>query len=101
MGGKSQFSSDDANRQRPNHPDFWKMSEVVVALDAEAELQGFEAVIRPIIDVEVLFYMARQRVMRCTQIAMAAGNPFAAPDVTWVDAFVAGVRWAEKRKAED
>lgn len=52
---------------RPDHPDFWKLSEIILEMDgkfSEGEGEDFEAFIREQIDVDSVTYMALQRALR-------------------------------------
>jgi hypothetical protein len=51
---------------RPDHPDFWKLSQIVLRTDGrlEADPDAFRSTVSSVIDLESLTYFARQRVMR-------------------------------------
>jgi hypothetical protein len=86
-------------RSRPEHPDFWKLSEVVIQIDAMAEQhQGFTEIVGRMIDVDSVTYMAEQRAIR-------AMGPNASPatraliGATWIDGFMAGINYRKQREA--
>lgn len=60
----SDFMDGDQFPGRPNHADFWRMSESVLKQDAkfsESNGDSFETVMAQIVDVESVIYMAEQR----------------------------------------
>lgn len=65
MDGDSQHATGkDAFPDRPNHPDFWKLSAIVLGLDAKAERgDSIETLVGPV-DWDSLVYMAEQRAAR-------------------------------------
>lgn len=78
---------------RPDHPDFWRLSKAVIANDDAAD-QGvpIEKIMTDLgIDPKSVQYMAEQRMLR------ALGHNFVSPQAKvllmglWIDAFVAGV----------
>lgn len=79
---------------RPDHPDFWKLSDVVLQLDGKTEDPGFDfpSFLSEIIDPKVLAYMAMQRAMLVTS------DPMSWPVLAgmWIDAFCAGREWANR-----
>lgn len=91
---------------RPDHADFWRMSEVILQMDATADekgLDGIELMIRTTCDLPSLVYMAEQRTARFAYIAQhgkapAFGTPVeqASPMLLmlYVEAFIAGTRFA-------
>ena len=87
---------------RPEHPDFWLMSEVMLDLDDAATDVGIDRTVgTDDVDMESLLYSAMQRALR---IIMQNGD---APDpknmtqfsACWIDAFVIGMHF-HKRKAK-
>lgn len=99
MSGKSRFSNDDADRQRPDVPEFWEFSEILLALDAE--MSDTTGVIEKIIPVEVLRYVAWTRTNNALAMMMASGvDPRAILPAGWMDGFVAGARWAQRKPHE-
>jgi len=80
-------------RSRPDHPDFWTLSNVVIQIDAMAEQhQGFTEIVGRMIDIDSVTYMAEQRAIR-------AMGPNASPatrsliGATWIDGFMAGINY--------
>lgn len=86
---------------RPQHPDFWRMSKVIVELDEQADRAADEAgeavVITPDIDQRSLAYVARQRVIRARNLLPEdpEGNTTGRDGILWADGFTAGVRYAQ------
>lgn len=56
---------------RPQHPDFWKLSDVILQLDSqgEAESDAFATAVGEVVDMESLQYMAYQRALRVHAVA--------------------------------
>ncbi len=93
------------NENRPDHPDFWKLSEVLLKLDSgldpsnpneeEKEAQ-FQARLKEIgVDVDSLVYTAYQRAIRALGVNTQQDLVIKAPQVMmltsiWLDAFAAG-----------
>lgn len=80
---------------RPDHPDFWLISQAVIDADAAADAsQDVESVVAPLVDMKSLAYMAQQRAGR-----MVDQLPFAGPAIksavgaAWIDAFFAGANY--------
>lgn len=82
---------------RPDHPDFWKLSETVLGMDAlTEETHGFEDALAAIpVDAQSLVYVAQQRASRAVDI----DNPvtFVAGAACWLDGFIAGTRYRESK----
>lgn len=91
---------------RPEHPDFWKLSDVCLKLDSgldpsnpdEAYKEAqFQARLKEIgVDVESLVYTATQRAFRVLNIRNKQDLAIKLPQATmltsiWLDAFAAGV----------
>ncbi|HEX6506304.1 MAG TPA: hypothetical protein VF221_01610 [Chloroflexota bacterium] len=85
---------------RPTHPDFEKLAAIVRQYDNEAVV-GFDNVVSDMIDPETLIYMAQQRALQNRTLTAAAVAALGiskdfSQEVMWIDAFVAGVRWAQQ-----
>jgi hypothetical protein len=103
--GKSRFDNDDAASERPDHPDFWALSAIVMSNDAVAvdEMNhDEEALFQKLAEIsdEVLMYMAMQRAMRAMQHFGSGPVPILLMSV-WTDGFTAGVQWAKREKEEE
>jgi hypothetical protein len=80
---------------RPDHPDFWKMSSAVLRLDGrmhdgDGSTQAFVDTVNEYADIESLTYLAKQRVLRLN-----------APDhlkpllmTIYLDAFITGCEYS-------
>lgn len=89
---------------RPDHPDFWALSEIIVANDKHTDNGGdpFEIID---CDEHSMLYMARQRGMRVARFLRESGRitePDDGPTIsqhaaTWVDAFAAGLALGKKK----
>lgn len=97
---------------RPEHPDFWFMSQGVIEQDAQADAgQGFEDVVGRYVDVESVLYAAKQRVLRAQQqnrtvqmlLARLTARDRALLEVSsqtlWLDAFIQGLRFQQLKAA--
>jgi hypothetical protein len=85
---------------RPNHPDFWLMSQAIVDTDAQSETgQAAPDIMGRLVDVESLTYVAEQRALRAAPRLETGGLVFRNPQNMsilaglWIDAFVAGARF--------
>lgn len=96
---------------RPSHPDFWKLSEVMLKLDSgldpsnpdeEAKEAAFQARMKEIgVDVDVLVYVATQRAMRVLGVKdqmdfAIKSSQIAMLTSIWLDSFAAGVFYERK-----
>lgn len=93
------------NPGRPDVPEFWHLSEIVLRHDGKLEDGGgdgiLEALINEFAPVQVVAYMAAQR---CALTLAKAGNPAVLPHSlvwsfmsgAWVDAFLAGAEYERK-----
>jgi hypothetical protein len=90
----------DEYPDRPDHPDFWKLSSAVLANDGAVEAgESLESVVGQHADFESVVYMAKHRAARAMGV-----NPSDPRLVTWVsmwlDAFTVGARY-QRDKEED
>jgi hypothetical protein len=84
---------------RPDHPDFWKLSDILIGNDTTAESgpHGLDQVMDSVpVDMATIIYMANQRVMRSDQ-EIGPASPKEMKRILWVDAFIAGYKMAEAR----
>lgn len=98
--------------QRPDHPDFWKLSDIVLELDASMYERGAthaEDVISQkaaeVGDSESITYMAVQRAMRALgvqsrQDLVDKRNEIALYATVYLEAFIVGVRFAYAKQGE-
>lgn len=99
------------NPNRPDNPDFWKLSEVLLKLDSgldpsdpddEAKQRQWEARMKEVgIDTEAVSYAAVQRAQRVLGVRTRQDLAAKAPQVmmlasVWLDAFAAGVFFERK-----
>lgn len=79
---------------RPDHPDFWHLSEIVLEHDAtSAETGGIEAVLAECIDTDSVGYMAVQRAVR----AATSGEPTLLKlGACFIDGFALGVKFQQR-----
>jgi hypothetical protein len=81
---------------RPSHPDFWRLVEVINHLDGEATEghKSLEDILGQDIDLDSLFYMADQRVLR-SRIPNSPVLRYAALAL-YLDAFALGYHYAKE-----
>lgn len=81
---------------RPDHPDFWKLSNVVLWMDGACEDEGgFKRVMAEAgVDARSLVYMAHQRAMRAYNGTDQA--TLMALTAVYLDAFLAGVHFVKR-----
>lgn len=89
------MSADPRFPDRPDHPDFWLISQALIDQDAQADAgQPFTDVVERIVDRDSLIYAAEQRGLR---FQAGRSKPSVAERVAmqaaWVDAFLAGARY--------
>lgn len=83
---------------RPQHDDFWMMSDIVIKLDRDIHTQhkGIPEVFDDDLDIDVYSaeYMAVQRGMRAIDVTEA---PMTLSTLSWLDGFTVGVLFARKK----
>ena len=91
---------------RPDHPDFWKLSEVVLGNDGRMEDPDPKALVNlveEVINMEVMVYVAQQRAMRPLQESGAqaiSAETFSILVAIWMDGFMAGAKYAQRHPKE-
>lgn len=81
---------------RPQHPDFWRMAEVVLGQDADSAAKTLEEVVGDLVDYESLEYMAAQRAARLRQFAHLSEAGTQAAMAGWLTGFAAGVEFQRR-----
>lgn len=89
------FFNDPDYPNRPQHPDYWRLVNVVNYFDGEAVegAKDLDDVLDGIVDAESLTYMAQGRALRLTQATGIPAGPLAG---IWIDAFAAGVKFQQE-----
>jgi hypothetical protein len=83
---------------RPTHPDFWRMSEVVLQNDGEATegAQSMEEIVKDTVDLESLTYFAMQRAgIYCKGMGLPESMVPVLGSL-WLDAFMAGAKFQKR-----
>lgn len=86
---------------RPDTEAFWKLSQILIATDEQAEReQSVETIVKGIIDVDTLVYVAQQRAFRSLNIETEEQyrrhiKEVALKTATWMDGFVTGYKYAK------
>lgn len=97
--------SDPQFPNRPDHPDFWLISQTLIDLDAQMDnhTSPFTDTVGRVVDPQSLMYAAQQRALRS-----GVQNPGVRMKVeaAWMDAFMAGASYQalkqrQQRAAED
>jgi hypothetical protein len=90
-----------AQFNRPEHPDFWMLSEIVISQDAAVDNKAitFEEVVNKVVDVHSLAYMAQQRAMRISgpYAPVSEQSKIAA---VYMDAFLTGAAFQAKKNEQ-
>lgn len=90
---------------RPDTPEFWRLSKVLLANDALVTEDGktLEQAMDGVIDPAVLAYVTKHRVAKgMSETKLGWSKEFwAMAQALWFDAFIAGVRYAEAAAAEN
>lgn len=80
--------------KRPEHDDFWRISQAVIDTDTQSEAgQGVSDIAARYVDPESLRYAAQQRAQRLGMNRVIRRNDEAVVAATWMDAFIAGIRF--------
>lgn len=86
---------------RPDHPDFWRLSEIVMGMDAwldvakpENRQDVFQKIVTDVIDIRSVTYMADQRALRAMMFLGVPREYQAATAAMWLEAFIMGVKYA-------
>lgn len=74
---------------RPQHPDFWRLSEQMLALDAKALDYGVEAALRGVVDEASAIYVAQQVSINAVNQVLGKANPFVSTAIA--SAFIQGL----------
>lgn len=82
---------------RPDHPDFWRLSSAVLAIDAHACEDGMTVpeIVGDLVDIDVLEYFARHRTGTAMALLRLPALLAPALQAIWVDAFVAGAQFGK------
>lgn len=84
---------------RPQHPDFWRISQVVLELDGNASEGNMSVseIVADLVDEKSLIYMTEQRALWAKQnlpgLTLAYGPALGA---IWATAFTAGIRFQQE-----
>lgn len=79
---------------RPDHPDFWLISQALIDQDAQADSgQDAEEILAAMIDPDSVTYAALQRAGR-------SSNPGPAVAAAWLDGFLTGMAVQQLKNKE-
>jgi hypothetical protein len=82
---------DPAFPDRPDHPDFWAMSQAVLALDELSERLTINQIVATYVDLDSAAYMAIQRALRAANDFGLPPERVAALAAVWVDGVLTGI----------
>lgn len=96
------------NANRPNHPDFWRLADVLLSMDGATEAAGqlegpderekvFTDIIESVANKDVVVYVAAQRAGRIAVEVqkVAQGNLLMGASAAWIDGFLAGCKFTQ------
>lgn len=80
---------------RPEHPDFWIISEAVIDGDASVANGSYEDAVRRVVDLGSAIYMGKQRTSRLNEMEELGltSTQMSALRAAWVDGFIAGAEY--------
>lgn len=81
---------------RPQHPDFWRMSEVVLGQDADSGAKTLEEVVGDLVDFPSLEYMAAQRAAQLRRHSHLSEQAAIAAMAAWLTGFAAGAEFQRR-----
>lgn len=91
--------------ERPNHPDFWLLSELVLKLDgrmddtpADQRQAAWKEAVTKHVDLDSISYMAMQRALRATGGQEQLAKMLAA---LYIDAFIFGCEFSDRKHERD
>lgn len=84
--------------KRPTHPDFWRISEVVLQQDGNATegAKSTEEIVKDTVDLESLTYFAMQRGGMACQASRLPESLAPVLGSVWMDAFIAGAQFQKR-----
>lgn len=95
-------------RLRPDHPDFWKLTEIVVQFDRDTknDHEEYERILASAVDPKTLAYVATQRAMRVvgvTGVTTLSQITRQRTDIerlasVYVEGFLLGYRYRERHR---
>ena len=93
--------TDPRHPLRPDHPDFDRLSEVILELDAEAEsaqVRDVGDIVATEADIASVSYMALQRAMRIDAYLFVHSRDIGKVELAaaWMEGLVAGIRFERK-----
>lgn len=96
----SPFGDEAQHPDRPDSPDFWRLSETVLQFDGAASEDGMDLdeIAEGRIDLDALNYMAEQRAMRLLQASGLPYHPlvFCALHAAFTTAVLTGIEFERK-----
>lgn len=107
----SDFFEDPNNPERPQHPDFWKLSEIMLEAD-RAAFDGrldLELVISEVVDIESVSYLSFQRGLRALIEVYGEENLLQDAEqlvllpafgAMWLEGFTIGAKFATREENE-
>lgn len=97
------------NPVRPDHPDFWRISDIILTLDGrmqaahsdESKNKVYTDAVAELVDMDSIVYMGMQRAFHALGVATKADLVEKAPQVSmlttiWMEGFQVGSRFEKK-----
>lgn len=105
MGDMDDILNDPRFPDRPDHPDFWKLSEIVLQLDGRSNDEAFsvEGTASEVVDLESLTYMAIQRIAQLHDALEETGHrthPSSLMTTCWFEGVIVGVMLERRRNSQ-
>jgi hypothetical protein len=84
---------------RPDHPDFWLLSQQVLGLDATIENEpDIENIIKKYVDTDSLAYTAKQRASRVIDAGLAPEGALPLLAALYTEGFILGILVEQSRQ---
>lgn len=107
MSDPDEFFNDPSLPQRPDHPDYWRMAEILQQMDANVteaiggDPTAYDDEVKKTVDYETISYVAIQRGMRILGIKTRGELMTHAPEVMrfaaiYIEAFIVGARFQDR-----
>lgn len=82
---------------RPQSADYWRISEVILWLDGQADAGvQVEAVVADAVDLEAALYAGKQRALRAVGEPLRGTRPVELLAGMWLDGFMAGMLFQQR-----
>lgn len=92
--------NDPAFPDRPQHPDFWKLSEIILQLDGMKESSGATVAdeISKEVDRDSFLYMLQNRSMMAAELFGLPPEASLTLAAVWMEGFIVGSRFSKRKQ---